>query len=95
MKPNQAADKLKDGSVDAFFITGGYPLAAISELVLPGGVEILPITGPEAEKLMKSAPFFAADEIPAGTYKDIGAVKTLAVGAQWVTSTKMSNDLVY
>jgi TRAP transporter TAXI family solute receptor len=96
VKPNQAADKLKDGSVDAFFITGGYPLAAISELVTSaGGVEILPITGPEAEKLMKSAPFFAADEIPAGTYKDIGAVKTLAVGAQWVTSTKMSNDLVY
>ena len=96
VKPNQAADKLKDGSVDAFFITGGYPLAAVSELVTAtGGVEILPITGPEAEKLMKAAPFFAVDEIPAGTYKDIAAVKTLAVGAQWVTSAKLSNDLVY
>jgi uncharacterized protein len=96
VKPNQAADKLKDGSIDAFFITGGYPLAAVSELVTAaGGVEILPITGPEADALMKSAPFFATDEIPAGTYKDIGAVKTLAVGAQWVTSSKISNDVVY
>ncbi len=96
VKPNQAADKLKDGSIDAFFITGGYPLAAVSELVTAtGGVEILPLTGPEADALMKSAPFFAADEIPAGTYKDIGAVKTLAVGAQWVTSSKISNDVVY
>lgn len=96
VKPNQAADKLKDGSIDAFFITGGYPLAAVSELVTAtGGVEILPLSGPEADALMKSAPFFAADEIPAGTYKDIGAVKTLAVGAQWVTSSKISNDVVY
>ena len=96
VKPNQAADKLKDGSIDAFFITGGYPLAAVSELVTAtGGVEILPLTGPEADALMKSAPFFAVDEIPAGTYKDIGAVKTLAVGAQWVTSSKVSNDVVY
>jgi uncharacterized protein len=96
VKPNQAADKLKDGSVDAFFITGGYPLAAVSELITgTGGVEILAITGPEADKLKKDAPFFATDEIPAGTYKDIGAVKTLAVGAQWVTSSKQSNDLVY
>ena len=96
VKPNQAADKLKDGSIDAFFITGGYPLAAVSELVTAtGGVEILPLTGPEADALMKSAPFFAVDEIPAGTYKDIGAVKTLAVGAQWVTSSKISNDVVY
>ena len=96
VKPNQAADKLKDGSIDAFFITGGYPLAAVSELVTAtGGVEILALTGPEADALMKSAPFFAVDEIPAGTYKDIGAVKTLAVGAQWVTSSKVSNDVVY
>ncbi len=96
VKPNQAADKLKDGSIDAFFITGGYPLAAVSELVTAtGGVELLGISGPEAEALMKAAPFFASDEIPAGTYKDIGAVKTLAVGAQWVTSSKIPNDLVY
>ncbi|MEQ1614832.1 MAG: TAXI family TRAP transporter solute-binding subunit [Hyphomicrobiaceae bacterium] len=96
VKPNQAADKLKDGSIDAFFITGGFPLAAMSELATStGGVDILPITGAEADKLMKSAPFFAVDEIPAGTYKDIGAVKTLAVGAQWVTSSKQPNDLVY
>ena len=96
VKPNQAADKLKDGSIDAFFITGGYPLASVSELVTAtGGVEILPITGPEADALRKAAPFFAVDEIPAGTYKDIGVVKTLAVGAQWVTSTKVPNDTVY
>jgi hypothetical protein len=96
LKPNQAGEKLKDGSVDAFFFTGGYPAGAIAELAATGaGIELVPIAGPEADKLRESAKFFAPDEIPAGTYKDIGAVKTLAVGAQWVTSAKIDADLVY
>jgi len=96
LKPNQAAEKMKDGSVDAFFFTGGYPAAAISELASTGsGIDILPIVGAGAEKLAKDFPFFAADEIPAGTYKDVGAVKTVAVGAHWVTSSKIPAALVY
>ncbi len=96
VKPNQAAEKLRDGSVDAFFFTGGYPAGAITELASAGGgIELVPIAGPEAAKLRESAKFFAADEIPAGTYKDIGAVPTVAVGAQWITSSKVSADVVY
>lgn len=96
LKPNEAAEKMRDGSVDAFFFTGGFPAAAISELAATGsGIEILPISGPQVEKLFKEFPFFAADEIPAGTYKDVGAVKTVAVGAHWVTSAKVSADTVY
>jgi uncharacterized protein len=96
LKPNQAAEKMKDGTVDAFFFTGGFPAAAISELASTGsGIDLLPITGAAAEKLMKDLPFFSADEIPAGTYKDVGAVKTVAVGAHWVTSAKVSADTVY
>ena len=96
LKPNQAAEKMKDGAVDAFFITGGYPMSAITELATSGGgVELLPIDGDGAAKLMKDAPFFAKDEIPAGTYKDVGATPTLAVGAQWVTSAKVPDEVVY
>lgn len=96
LKPNQAAEKMKDGAVDAFFITGGYPMSAISELATSGhGVELLPISGEAAEKLMKDAPFFSKDEIPAGSYKDVPATATLAVGAQWVTSAKIPEEVVY
>ena len=96
LKPNQAGEKLRDGSVDAFFFTGGYPAGAISELAAAGGgIELVPIVGPQADKLRGELKFFAADEIPAGTYKDIPATKTLAVGAQWVTSSKIDNQLVY
>lgn len=95
LKPNQAGEKLKDGSVDAFFFTGGYPAGAITELAATGGIDLVPISGPEADKLRDGAKFFAGDEIPAGTYKDVGAVKTVAVGAQWVTSSKIDAALVY
>lgn len=96
LKPNQAAEKLKDGSVDAFFFTGGFPAAAISELASTGtGIDILPIDGEGAAKLKAAFPFFADDSIPADTYKSIGGVKTVAVGAHWVTTAKMPDDLVY
>jgi uncharacterized protein len=96
IKPNQAGDKLKDGSLDAFFFVGGAPAGAIAELASSGtGIELVPLGGPQAEALLKSSPWFAHDTIPAGTYKDVGAVQTLAVGAQLVTSAKVDAETVY
>lgn len=95
LKPNAAGEKLKDNSLDAFFFVGGYPAGAIAELAATGGIDILPISGPEADKLVKQFGFYAVDTIPADTYKGVGAVKTLAVGAQWVTSAKQDTTLVY
>ncbi|MCX7233135.1 MAG: TAXI family TRAP transporter solute-binding subunit [Burkholderiales bacterium] len=96
IKPNQAGDKMKDGSLDAFFFTGGAPAGAIAELATSGsGIELLPIDGAQADSLRASSPFFAVDSIAADTYKGVGAVKTLAVGAQWVTSDKADTETVY
>jgi TRAP transporter TAXI family solute receptor len=96
LKPNQAGDKMKDGGLDAFFFVGGYPTGAISELASAGGgIELVPVTGPEVDKMLKEYGFFALDTVPANTYKGVDAVKTIAVGAQWVTSTKQSDALIY
>jgi len=96
IKPNQAGDKMKDGSLDAFFFTGGAPAGAIAELAAAGGgIELVPIDGPQADGIRQASPFFAPDVIAADTYKGVGAVKTLAVGAQWVTSDKADANTVY
>ena len=96
IKPNQAGDKMKDGALDAFFFTGGSPAGAIAELASAGsGIELLPIDGKEADALRAASPFFAVDTIAAETYKGVGAVKTLAVGAQWVTGDKADANTVY
>lgn len=95
LKPGPSADKLRDGALDAFFITTGYPIGALTELASTLGFELLPIDGEAAVKLKKQFGFFADDAIPDGTYKDVAGVKTVSVGAQWVTSAKIDADLVY
>ncbi len=96
IKPNQAGDKLKDGALDAFFFVGGSPAGAIAELASSGaGIELIPLAGAQAEALRKASPFFAVDNIAAGTYKDVPAVQTLAVGAQLVTNAKVDTETVY
>jgi len=96
LKPNQAGDKLRDGGLDAFFFVGGFPAGAISELAAAGGgIDLVPLTGAEIDKLRSQYSFFAPDTIPANTYKGTAETKTLSVGAQWVTSDKQPEALVY
>ena len=41
LKPQQAAEKMKDGAVDAFFSTTGYPQGSITELAATSGIELV------------------------------------------------------
>jgi TRAP transporter TAXI family solute receptor len=95
LKPNAAGDRLRDGALDAFFFVGGYPAGAIAELATSSGIELVPIAGPQAEKILGEYKFFAKDNVPAGIYKDVGALETISVNAQWVTSAKQPDELVY
>lgn len=95
LKPQQAADKLKEGTLDAFFNVSGWPQAAISELAATTGIDLVPIDGPEAAKLIKEYSFFGADEIPDSAYKNAAGVKTVSVNAIWVTSSKLPDALIY
>lgn len=96
LKPDQAADRMRDGQMDAFFFVGGFPAGAIAELASSQKVVLVPIDGAEAEKIRAEYPFFAENVVPAGTYEGQDAdVTTLAVGAQWVTSADQPDDLIY
>ena len=95
LKPQQSADKLKDGALDAFFSVAGWPQGAIAELAATTGIDLVPIDGPEAENLIKTYSFFAADEIPDGAYKGVTGVKTVSVNAIWATSSKQPDQLIY
>jgi TRAP transporter TAXI family solute receptor len=87
---------MKDGAMDAFFFVGGFPAGAIAELASQDDIVLVPIEGAAAEKVIADYPFFAADLVPAGTYEGVDAdVPTISVGAQWVTSADVSEDLVY
>ncbi len=88
-------DLLREGELDGFFMVVGTPSTAIAELANDSLIRLIPITGPKADKLRKAYPFFSADRIAAGTYFNVPATETLSVGAQWLVSAKVSEELVY
>src|SRR4029079_18639735 len=70
LKPKQAGDKLRDGGLDAFFFVGGYPTSAISELASAGGgIDLVPVTGPQVDKMRHQNGFFSPHPCPPNTYK--------------------------
>lgn len=95
LKPNPAIDKIKDNQLDAFFIVAGFPTGSVVELASSVGAELVPIAGPEAEAVIEKYGFFAKDIIPAETYEEIGETQSISVGAQWVVSAKVDEELVY
>ncbi len=95
IKPNPAIDKIKDNQLDAFFIVAGYPTGSVVELASSVGGNLVPINGPEADAIIEKYGFFAKDLIPAGTYEGIGETESISVGAQWVVSAKVDENLVY
>ena len=94
-RAQQVADSLKEGTIDAFFNVSGWPQSSVAELAATVGIDLVPIAGPEADKLRQQYSFFGADEIPDGTYKGVEGVKTLSVHALWVTSAKQADELIY
>ena len=95
IKPNPSIDKIKDNQLDAFFIVAGYPIGSVIELASSVGAELIPINGPEAEAVIEKYGFFAKDLIPANTYEGIGETESISVGAQWVVSANVDEELVY
>ncbi|MBK4218071.1 TAXI family TRAP transporter solute-binding subunit [Paracoccus caeni] len=96
LKPDQAADRMRDGAMDAFFFVGGYPAGAIAELASQHDVVLVPISGAEVDALRETYNFFATDTVPAGTYDGQDEdVDTISVGAQLVTSADQPDELIY
>ena len=91
----QAADQIRDGDIDAAFITGGWPVGAVEELATTADIDILNLDDDARETIGDAQPFFADDTIPAGTYEGIGDdVNTVAVQAMIGTREEYSADTV-
>ncbi|MDX1484980.1 MAG: TAXI family TRAP transporter solute-binding subunit [Alphaproteobacteria bacterium] len=90
-----AVDRLRTGGIDAFFFVGGFPAPSIARLAADVPLRLLPVAGAEAAAIREADPFLTAVNIPASAYPGVPETSTLAVGAQWVISDKVSKDLVY
>jgi TRAP transporter TAXI family solute receptor len=91
----RVSDSLKDGTIDGFFSVSGWPQSAVADLAATVGIELVPISGPEVDKLIEQFSFFSTDEIPHGAYKGVMGVRTVSVHALWVTSSRQSEEMIY
>jgi uncharacterized protein len=87
---------IQDGTIDAAFITSGTPTGAVEGLAATEDIAIVPIEQAKIDELIEKYPYYAKDEVPAGTYSKVdGAVTTVAVLAMLVTSEDISEDVIY
>ena len=93
--PDLASDDLIAGKLDAYFLIAGAPAPAIAELASQRDIRLIPIEGPEADKLLADTKFFSRATIPANVYAGVEATATLAVSAQLVVSARLPEELVH
>jgi len=91
----QAADLVRAGELDGFFFVAGTPAKAIENLARDTAIRLIPLSGPEIERLREAYPFFAPHNILAGTYHNVAHTQTVAVGAQWLVDAREDADTVY
>ncbi len=91
-----SADALKDGKIDAFFCTAGAPTVAITDLATTTGIVLVEIDDAHLQALQKDYGFYAAYNVPAGTYNGVDAdVTTVAVKATFIVSNELDEETVY
>lgn len=95
LKPDVAIKRIRNNKLDAFFFVAGYPARAVSQLAADTEIKLLPIDGPEAERLVARYRFFAREDIPEDVYSGVPRVETVNVGAQWLVAASVDEETVY
>jgi len=87
---------IQDGTLDAAFVTAGTPTSAVSELAATAGVRVINVADDKIAALIEKYPYYAEQTIEGGTYTGFDeTVKTVAVKAQLVVRSELSEDMVY
>lgn len=92
----EAADGLKNGLLDAFIETTGYPTPGIMEVMASTEIRIVPNTSEELEKVAASNPLYSAGFVPAGSYPGIDVDIPVVVGYTIMSiNDSVAEDSVY
>lgn len=92
----EAANSLKDGNIDAAFITAGFPTAAVQDIAAQQKVVLLPVTEEAAKKLIEQYPYYTKMTIPADAYPNQDKeVTSVSVRAMLVVNDKMDDQTAY
>ena len=95
-KGSEMAKQICDDNIDAMIYTIGHPAAAIKEATTTCDVKLVDVSGPQIDKLVADNPYYRVATIPGGMYAgNDGDTTTFGVGATFVTSANISDDVAY
>ncbi len=95
MKSAETGQAVCDNKIDAYFWLVGHPSALTQESLASCDAKLVNATGPEIEKLVADNPFYRTAIIPAGMYNNAEDITTFGVGATFVSSADVPEDVVY
>lgn len=96
LKPAEQSAALGDNKVDAIVYTVGHPNGSIQEATSTVEANLVPVEGPEIDKLVDENPYYAKATIPGGMYAGTDEdTNTFGVKATFVTSADVSDEVVY
>ena len=92
----EMAQALCNGQIDAMIYTVGHPAAAITEVTTTCDADLIDVVGEPIDRLVEENSYYRVAVIPGGTYAgNEEDVTTFGVGATFVTSADVSEDIVY
>ncbi len=96
LKSAETGQALCDDKIDAYMWLVGHPSALTQETLSTCDSNLVNVTGPEIDKLVADNPYYRKATIPAGMYPGQDAdVNAFGVGATFVTSAQVPDDVVY
>ncbi|MGF1649273.1 MAG: TAXI family TRAP transporter solute-binding subunit [Hyphomicrobiaceae bacterium] len=95
LKSAETGQALCDGKIDAYFWLVGHPSALTQETLSSCPSNLVNAMGPAIDKLVADNPFYRKAVIPAGMYNNEQDINTFGVGATFVSSAKVPDDVVY
>lgn len=91
-----SCDGLKNGTIDAAFVTAGHPTVAVTELAANYDFNILPVDDAHAQQLISKYGFYAKVNIEKDSYSVLTSdVQTVAVMATYIASNQLDEEIVY
>ncbi len=96
LKSSEQSKALCDNKIDAMVFTVGHPSGSIKEASTSCDSVLVTVNGPAIEKLVADNDYYRTATIPGGMYRGTDAdTKTFGVGATFVSSTNVPEDVIY
>ena len=91
----ESVQALRDGSIDAFFWSGGVPTGAITDLTTTDDVRLLALDGYLDPLRERYGEAYEDAEIEEGEYAGVPATKTIGVPNLLMVSADMPDEFAY